>query len=276
MTSFRALVHASVSILAIFAACPAFAQEATPGSVCSTAGAFVRSGGPELSGEGHFMVCSGGTWASALSYSSTGNTLVPAGFSLTGDISPASIGAGQNDYAPTGHASASVMRLTASGAYNITGLQGGLDGRVVTLTNIGSSAITLTNDDVASTAANRFLIGGNVALAANDSLTLIYDSTSQRWRPHGATPSAGGGIESVGGLSAPSAGPFCTRRTATTSTAATTISCIAGEVMTGGGCGHSSTTYSIEDSYPSAAATWSCEWSGAAATGTAYAVCCVY
>jgi len=68
--------------------------------------------------------------------------------------------------------------------------------------------------------------------------------------------------------------PTCTRRTATTSTAATTVSCTGSEVMTGGGCMHTSTTFTLEDSGPTADTTWSCEWSAAGATGTAYAICC--
>ena len=58
-------------------------------------------------------------------------------------------------------------------------------------------------------------------------------------------------------------------RTATTSGAIITIACNAGEIMTGGGCRHSSTTFTVGDTGPSAAATWSCEWNTAGATGKA-------
>lgn len=182
MKRLKNLIRRSVSLLALLAAVPALAQEATPGTACSPAGAFVRSGGPELSGAGHFMVCSGGSWASALSYSSTGNTLVPGGLSLTGGINPTTIGANQNDYNPAGLAMATGLRLSASGAYNITGLAGGSLGRVVTIMNAGSNAITLTNEDTASNAANRFALGANLTLGANQSAMLIYDLIAQRWR----------------------------------------------------------------------------------------------
>jgi hypothetical protein len=182
MRSFRALVHASVSILALIIACPALAQEMVPGDACLNAGDFMRSGGPEIGGAGHFMVCNGGTWASALSYSSTGNTLVPRGLSLTGGINPAMIGASQNNYNPAGLANASGLRLSASGAYNITGLAGGSLGRIVNVMNAGSNPITLTNEDAASIAANRFALGANLTLGANQSAMLIYDLIAQRWR----------------------------------------------------------------------------------------------
>jgi hypothetical protein len=79
-------------------------------------------------------------------------------FALSGDISPAQITSDQNDYAPTGHATASVIRIsTDQNDRNITGLAGGADGRIVLVLNIGSFRFFLTHDDGAtSTAANRF------------------------------------------------------------------------------------------------------------------------
>ena len=184
-TFIASAIVSTVSIVVVIVACPALAQDVSPGAACSVAGAFTRSGGPELSGAGHFMVCSGSVWTSALSYSSTGNTLVPGALSLTGDIAPTAIGATQNDYAPTGYATAGVLRLTANAAYNITGLQGGADGRVLMIMNVGSNTITLKNQDAASTAANRFAFGADVVLAADKTVGLIYDTTSQRWRAGG-------------------------------------------------------------------------------------------
>jgi hypothetical protein len=139
---------------------------------------------------------------------------------------------------------------------------------------------------------------------------LWYDSTVSRWRGV-ATPGSGGGssIESVSGLSAPPSSesdpqvgtltsgkwctsdgsavncaadppggaPTCVRRTnASGTSAAKMISCNAGEIMTGGGCTHTSTSITIEDSGPTADNTWSCEWSGTGSTGTAYAICCSF
>lgn len=172
----------SVSLSLSLTANPALAQDVSPGAACSTAGAFNRSGGPELSGAGHFMVCSGGTWSSIISYSSTGGAQLANTAAFTGDISPASIAASQNDYAPTGHATAAVMRLTAGAAYNITGLAGGAEGRILTLFNVGNNTITLKALDVASTPANRLDIGSDISIAADQAAVLMYDATSTRWR----------------------------------------------------------------------------------------------
>lgn len=115
----------------------------------------------------------------------------------SGDISPASIGASQNDYNPTGLSTATVLRLTSSAAYSITGLAGGADGRLITVINIGSFVITLTDEDAASTAANRFTFGHPVPLYPGDAVSLWYDSTSSRWRPR-VTIGCEGGFPQVG------------------------------------------------------------------------------
>jgi microcystin-dependent protein len=103
------------------------------------------------------------------------------------EFSPASIGAHQNNYDVTEGGTLRTfgdVRLTASGAYNITGLTGGFEGARLRIVNIGASAITLMDQDAASLAANRMiLIGGtDRALAQNDSIELVYFNTDSRWR----------------------------------------------------------------------------------------------
>lgn len=127
---------------------------------------------------------------SAFDYDETTNQLTAPGtnitedLALTGDISPAQITADQNDYNPTGLATASVIRLSGDSSFRtITGLAGGADGRVVMLHNISSNSILLANQNTASTAANRFDLGGmNLPLLGGNLITLQYDSTSSRWR----------------------------------------------------------------------------------------------
>lgn len=102
-------------------------------------------------------------------------------FKILNDISPSQITSNQDDYAPTGIATASVLRLTTDASRNITGITTGSDGRVLLIMNVGSFNIVLM-DDVTSTAANRFQLTGNLTLPADAGAFLWYDSTSSRWR----------------------------------------------------------------------------------------------
>ena len=121
------------------------------------------------------------TWTELLKILSTGIEFGMA-FSLTGDITPASLGASANDYNPTGLATASTIRQASSVTVNITGLAGGADGRLILLHNIGAFAITLTDEDALSLAANRFALSAPFTLEADESTLLQYDATVLRWR----------------------------------------------------------------------------------------------
>lgn len=115
-------------------------------------------------------------------------------FSLRGDISPSQITANQNDYNPTGLSTASTLRLNTDASRNITGLQGGADGRIILIHNIGSFDIVLVDQSGLSTGLNRFELGGaNITLVDNTSIALQYDSTTQRWRPFSYPPSTAAG-----------------------------------------------------------------------------------
>ena len=103
-------------------------------------------------------------------------------FSYTGIISPTTLVANQNDYAPTGLATASVIRLSASTAVTITGLAGGATGRILKISNVGTFNITLSNQNVLSNTANRFLMLQDKILTPNESCQLLYDLTSGFWR----------------------------------------------------------------------------------------------
>jgi len=132
------------------------------------------------SGQVVVVVHDGTNWQ-LINPSSNPGTLSDA-FALTSDISPTQITANQDDYNPTSLSTSSVIRLDSDAAYNITGLQGGSDGRVVILHNVGSYTLTLTDEDASSTAAYRFALYADYALYADTSAVLQYDSTSSRWR----------------------------------------------------------------------------------------------
>lgn len=117
-------------------------------------------------------------------YPNPGVAQASAAFSLAGVVSPASIGANQNDYNPANLAVASVLRLTSSASFSVTGIAGGASGRMLILHNVGANNLVLTHEDAASTAGNRISIqnGFPFLLAPNGSVLVTYDSTTARWR----------------------------------------------------------------------------------------------
>jgi len=120
-----------------------------------------------------------------------GTFIAQEDFRLAADLSPAQLTADQNDYNPTGLASASTVRLSSDASRQITGIAGGQDGRLLIIHNIGSNPIVLVDESASSAAANRLALAANVTLNADQSAVLQYDSTSSRWRL-AAGPSAAG------------------------------------------------------------------------------------
>lgn len=114
-------------------------------------------------------------------------------FALSGDISPSQLTANQNDYNPTGLSAAAVLRLSSDASRDITGLQGGADGRILVLANVGSNNIVLKDESGSSSAGNRFALTADITLSADSMVIIQYDSTSSRWR---ALSGGGGGSNS--------------------------------------------------------------------------------
>jgi hypothetical protein len=102
------------------------------------------------------------------------------------EVTPAAIGGNTNDYAIAGDSGYkhSVVRVSASAAFNVTGMTDGSSLKRRTFINVGSFAISLTHQDAASAAANRLinLGGATLVLNAGDSVHYYYDNTTQRWR----------------------------------------------------------------------------------------------
>ena len=117
---------------------------------------------------------------------STGPTGVAGAGSAPVTSTPTTLSAGANDYALP---SADIVRLAASAAVTLTGLSASNASSypIVLIENVGSYTITLSNNSASSAAANRivFSTGTDQSLAANDSITLVYDSTSTVWRSVG-------------------------------------------------------------------------------------------
>lgn len=144
-------------------------------------------------------------WNSGTStFSSTGTTIF-TGVTTAGDdfhisatlirdtpISPAALASGStNDYNPASLVgSHSIGRITpdATLGSTLTGLQAASQaGSIVTLFNIQTGVtgvLIFTHQDAGSSAANRFILPGEVSLAipAGGSISFWYDGTTARWR----------------------------------------------------------------------------------------------
>jgi hypothetical protein len=165
----------------------------------------------------------GSTFVEALAIDqTTGNAALSRGFALTGVISPSQLTSNQDNYNPAGIASASVLNLSSDALRSVSGLAGGEEGRIVSIVNTGSQIISLLNESASSTAANRFALGGDVAINAKQAALLRYDSAAARWvalaRPGGRDVLAANrtyyvrsdGSDGNDGLSNSSGGAFLT------------------------------------------------------------------
>lgn len=96
--------------------------------------------------------------------------------------SPAQITADQNDYALA--APTKYFRLDTDASRTITGFGNGAAGREVVIVNVGANNLVIANENAGSAAANRIITGtaGDITLSADDTATLFYDGTTQRWR----------------------------------------------------------------------------------------------
>jgi len=111
-----------------------------------------------------------------------GDFVVTGALSVSGDISPSQITSNQNDYNPSGLSAASVLRLSTDASRNITGLQGGADGRIFKLLNVGANPLVLKTQDANSSVANRFDLENDITLLPDQGIVLWYDATDNRWR----------------------------------------------------------------------------------------------
>lgn len=103
--------------------------------------------------------------------------------SLSGDISPSVLTADVNDYNPTSWSSNSVILLSSdSGIRHITGLDGGIDGRLVVFQNNGDYPFVFPPEHAGSTAVNRWAGKSDVYCFPGRSVSWRYDATANRWR----------------------------------------------------------------------------------------------
>lgn len=95
----------------------------------------------------------------------------------------ADITADQNDYA-LGTTGSYFRLVTVGGAWTLTGLANGADGRLIIIRNVGNTNnLVLANQSASSAAANRIVTttGSDLTVAPGKSAQLIYDSPTSRW-----------------------------------------------------------------------------------------------
>jgi hypothetical protein len=118
----------------------------------------------------------------------TGSATSSADVAWSGDISPSQITADQDDWNPSGLSGAAVIRVSTDATRYINGLQGGADGRIMVIKNVGSNPLVIGAERASSTAANRFQMASDLVIGPGEAATFIYDSTSSRWVKWGAPP----------------------------------------------------------------------------------------
>lgn len=215
------------------------------GNVSGTAGAIGGSSASSIYDitNGVLWICTTTGDAASTVWTQVGAVLSGA-VRITGVLTPSTLAADQDDYAPTDIATASTLRLAASSAVSITGIAGGEAGRALYLFNIGSYAITLTDEDASSTAANRFTLPGDLVLQPGDSSSIIYDAVSSRWRPNVHLMSVPvGSVVDFAGSTAPPGWLLCYGQ----AVSRTTYAALFAALSTTYGVGDGSTTFNVPD-----------------------------
>lgn len=118
--------------------------------------------------------------ASGVSVGTTGNDISHTGRTVQPFVSLTCANGANTDLAlPEG---TNFYITGPSGAFTISGLTNGEDGRLIRLYNSVAQALTISND-ATSTAANRILTltGADVVTTTQGLITLVYSSTEERW-----------------------------------------------------------------------------------------------
>lgn len=102
-----------------------------------------------------------------------------------GAITASQILANQNNYEPTNGSKVKIWRLSSDALWTITGLYIPTQTVSHTLLNVGAFPIALAHENTGSTAGGRFTLPNvyTLTLLPGDSLDIVYDLTTARWRP---------------------------------------------------------------------------------------------
>jgi len=119
------------------------------------------------------------------------NVVLPGGLQFGGGYSAANLTANTNDLLISNLSGSALIRLSSTGNFQLTGVvvPDNTKSYFFSIFNVNPSTptgnITFKNNDAASTAQNRFLLGNDIVLQAGEGLTFIYDPVDQRWRSPG-------------------------------------------------------------------------------------------
>ncbi len=156
------------------------------GTFATTTGAVSLNGATTVTGTNTLTVNGGLTTLKAgLTVTNGGNVA----FQKATDISTTGI---LNNQAITG----ALVRFTGASAQTLTGVAGGADGRILTIVNAASQAMTLKNNDTTDSSAANVIItgtGGDLSVPAGSTLMLVYDAGANVWRVSSGTVAATGG-----------------------------------------------------------------------------------
>ena len=86
-----------------------------------------------------------------------------------------------------------VRLSSASSPFSITGIVGGVNGKMMSIYNATGQSMTIVNQSASSTAANRFITGtsANIPLPAGGTANLLYSSQDSRWVVRSISGAAG-------------------------------------------------------------------------------------
>lgn len=88
-----------------------------------------------------------------------------------------------NNWAPPNYPNATMFRVAADAARDLTGItQPSFGGRIIYLHNVAAYTITLKDESASSDASNRFALQADYPLLTDKAVLLQYDNVSFRWR----------------------------------------------------------------------------------------------
>ena len=123
---------------------------------------------------------------STVNTSITSTGITQQGHNITGNVTPTALAANTNNWNP-GITGIYQIRTSANTDgninYNITGLDGGVNGQIVTIQNIGVGALILKNRSADSSSENQFALPDDIRLDGEQSIQLYYDGNDTKWRP---------------------------------------------------------------------------------------------